>query len=422
MIRKICLAITIIVLAYNAKAEGYAVNVQGNKQTGMGHVGTALNFDASSMQWNPGALATLDQKYSFSVGGFATLIKTEYTGALGKEETDNPTGTPFYLYGSMKVNNKLAIGLGVYTPFGNTVDWGKDWSGKYLIQDIQLKAIYIQPTISYQLADWISVGAGLNIVYGEFSLNKDFPILNPTDGSFVTNGNVELSGSRIRYGYNLGVFLQPSEKLNIGISYRSQVDIELDYSDGDAKFSNIPTTFAPAFPNGGVAATLPLPASFNLGVAYQIDEKWLVSADVNFVQWDVYKSLDFDFENDPTGKLDSKSNRDWNNVMTYRIGAQYSANDKLDIRAGFYYDETPTNKSFYTPETPGANKIGISAGCSYMLTDKLSVDVSLLYIEGEKTKAADSNEVTKAIYGANGFAGEYKNTGFLPGIGITYNL
>jgi len=99
--------------------------------------------------------------------------------------------------------------------------------------------------------------------------------------------------------------------------------------------------------------------------------------------------------------------------MIYRIGAQYSANEKLDLRAGFYYDETPTNKKYYTPETPGADKIGISAGASYMLNDKLSLDVSLLYIEGEEVNGMDTN---------SGFGGKYKNTGFLPGIGITYNL
>ncbi|WP_321319905.1 outer membrane protein transport protein [Labilibaculum sp.] len=421
MIIKICLAVAITVMAINVKAEGYAVNVQGNKQTGMGHVGTALNFDASSMQWNPGALATLDQKYSFSVGGFATIIKTEFTGALGKEETDNPTGTPFYLYGSMKVNEKLAIGLGVYTPFGNKVDWGKTWSGKYLIQDIELKAIYIQPTISYQLADWISVGAGLNIVYGEEDLNRALPLASLG----APDGEVNINGSKIQYGYNLGVFLQPTEKLNVGLSYRSQVDVELEYSDGDADFTVIDPV-SPLFPDGGVAATLPLPASFNIGLAYQIDEKWLISADVNFVQWNKYKSLDFDFEKNTTTivstpggpvevpvLVDSKSTRNWSNSKTYRIGAQYSANEKLDIRAGFYYDETPTNKKFYTPETPGANKIGISAGFSYMLTDKLSVDASLLYIEGKKTTGTDPS---------GSFTGAYKNTGFLPGIGITYNL
>ncbi|PKQ62894.1 hypothetical protein BZG02_11125 [Labilibaculum filiforme] len=420
--RKICLAIALIVLAINVKAEGYAVNVQGNKQTGMGHVGTALNFDASSMQWNPGALATLDQKYSFSVGGFATLIKTEFTGASGMtEETDNPTGTPFYLYGSMKVSDKLAFGLGVYSPFGNKVDFGKEWSGKYLIQDISLKAIYIQPTVSYQLADWISVGAGLNIVYGSVELNRAIPLASLG----APDGEVEISGSKIQYGYNLGIFLQPTEKLNIGLSYRSQVDVELEYSDGDVDFT-VADPISPLFPDGGVAATLPLPASFNIGLAYQIDEKWLISADVNFVQWDVYKALNFDFETNTTTMVstpgspvevpvlqDSNSKRDWDNSTTYRIGAQYAANEKLDLRAGFYYDETPTNEKFYTPETPGANKIGISAGFSYLLTDKLSVDASLLYIKGEKINAVDGN---------TGFAGEYENTGFLPGIGVSYNF
>lgn len=433
MIKRIFMAIAIIVLAYNVKAEGYAVNVQGTKQTGMGHVGTALNFDASSLQWNPGALATLNQKYSFSVGGFATLVKTELTRNGVTEETDNPTGTPFYLYGSMKATDKLAFGLGVYTPFGNRVDWGKDWSGKYLIQDIELKAIYIQPTVSYKLADWISVGAGLNIVYGKVDLNRALPLGSlgvPVDGS------VNIEGDKIEYGYNLGVFLQPTDKLNIGISYRSQVDVELGYSEGNVDFTT-PDAVAPLFPDGGVAATLPLPASLNLGFAYKFNEKWLVSADLNFVKWDEYKSLDFDFETNTTTQVptpggpvtvpvltDSKSKRAWDNTMIYRIGAQYSPNEKWDIRAGFYYDETPTNKNYYTPETPGADKIGLSAGCSYKINSKLSVDVSLLFIDGKKTTAFDKNNNlnpdpngTPVYYG-----GKYKNKGFLPGIGITYNL
>ncbi|MFA8435743.1 MAG: OmpP1/FadL family transporter [Marinifilaceae bacterium] len=425
MLRKIGFVIALMVLGYSVKAEGYAVNLQGIKQTGMGHVGTALNFDASSMQFNPGALATLKQKFSFSAGGSLTFTKTEFTNPLGvKEESDNPVGTPFYAYGAYKVNEKLAVGLGIYTPFGNKIDWGKDWSGKYLIQDITLTGIYIQPTVSYQLADWISVGAGLNIVYGSFELNKAFPLFNPADGSYVADGNVELSGSTVKYGYNLGIFLQPTEKLNVGISYRSKVDIDLDQSEGDAKFSNVPAPFAPAFPDGGIVATLPLPASLNIGLAYQINEKWLVSADVSSVKWDVYKSLDFDFVNDPTGKLDSKNNRDWDNTMIYRLGAQYSLNEKLDLRAGFYYDETPTNDKYYSPETPGADKIGLSAGLSYQINDHFGLDASLLYIDGKKRTATDTNNnfnpdpTGTPIY----FGGEYKNTGWFPGIGVTYSF
>jgi long-chain fatty acid transport protein len=434
MLRKIYLAVALIAITYSVKAEGYAVNVQGAKQISMGHVGVALNWDASSMQFNPGALATLDAKYSLSMGGSLVWSSTEYThpsNSAFNTETDNPIATPFYLYGSAKLTDKLAVGLAVYTPFGSSNIWGDTWAGKYLIQEITMKSIYIQPTVSYKVNEWMSVGAGLNIVYGDFKLNKAFPIMNPADGSYITDGGAELSGNTIKYGYNLGIFLQPTEKLNIGISYRSKVDIELDNSEGEGTFS-FPSTVPPALvagynalgvKDGTFTATLPLPASLNVGFAYQIDEKWLVSADVNFVEWSIYENLDF-VSPDATSALNSSNKRDWDNSMAYRIGAQYSYNEKLDLRAGFYYDETPTNDQYYAPETPGANKIGITGGFSYLLNEKFSIDAAFIYSKGDKITAEDTN----TAIGADGngqpvyFGGKYQNTAFIPSIGITYNF
>jgi len=439
MLRKIYLAVALIAITYSVKAEGYAVNVQGAKQIGMGHVGVALNWDASSMQFNPGALATLDAKYSLSMGGSLVWSNTDYThptNSAFNTETDNPISPPFYLYGSAKLTDKFAVGLAVYTPFGSSNVWGDNWAGKYLLQEITLKSIYIQPTVSYKVNDWMSVGAGLNIVYGQFELNKAFPILgNPLAPPSPTNpiladGNAELSGNTIKYGYNIGIFLQPTEKLNIGISYRSKVDIELDNSEGEGKF-NYPSSIAGVPDNmyqalvagykangvtdGSFTATLPLPASLNVGLAYQVDEKWLVSADVNFVEWSVYKNLDF-VSPEPTSALNSSNKRDWDNSITYRIGAQYSLNEKVDLRAGFYYDETPTNDKYYAPETPGADKIGITGGFSYLLNEKFSIDAAFIYSKGEKREAYDTNPRSQ------GFGGEYQNTAFIPSIGITYNF
>jgi len=368
------------------------------------------------------------------MGGSLVWSNTEYTSAnpTFNTDTDNPVSPPFYLYGSAKLNDKLAVGLAVYTPFGSSNVWGDNWAGRYLVQEIALKSIFIQPTVSYKVNDWISIGAGLNIVYGQFDLEKAVDLRGLAQNPSAPDGKATLSGSNVQYGYNIGIFLQPTEKLNVGISYRSQVDVDLDYKDGDVEFS-VPTSFSPLFPNGGVNATLPLPASLNFGLAYQINEKWLVSADVNFVKWDTYKSLSFDFENEssitiptsPTTTMnvpvvaDTESKRNWDNSMTYRIGAQYSANEKLDLRAGFYYDETPTNDQYYAPETPGANKIGITGGFSYLLNEKFSIDAAFIYSKGEKRTAMDTN--TNTSY-PDGFGGEYQNTAFIPSIGITYNF
>ncbi len=376
------------------------------------------------MQFNPGALATLNAKYSLAMGGSLIWTNTEYTNLTNSKlnaETDSPVSTPFYLYGSAKLTDKLAVGLAVYTPFGSTNVWGDTWAGRYLIQEIAMKSIYIQPTVSYKVNDWMSVGAGLNVVYGQFSLRKAFPITNPIDGEYLTDGGAELSGSTVKYGYNLGVFLQPTEKLNVGISYRSNIDIELDESEGEGIFS-YPSTLPPALiaayqemglKNGSFAATLPLPASLNVGLAYQIDEKWLVSADVNFVEWSVYDKLEFVSKD--ANALNSSNKRDWSNSMTYRVGAQYLACEKLTLRAGFYYDETPTNDKYYSPETPGADKIGITTGFSYLVNEKLSIDGAFIYSKGEKRTAFDTNTDPN-------FGGEYQNTAFIPSVGITYNF
>ncbi len=426
MIRKFYLTVALLALIYGVKAEGFGVNLQGVKQTGMGHAGVALTFDASVMQWNPGGLAMLKSKYSFSVGGFATFTKVTYNGkTLGSAKTDNPVKTPFYFYGAAKVSDKLAFGIGVYTPFGNTVKWGDKWQGRYLIQDIALKAVYIQPTVSYKISNRISVGAGLNIVKGSVELNKAFPIINPKTKQYITDGSVNINGDKFQFGYNVGVYVQATDNLSFGVAYRSKVNVNLDYEDADATFTlpdALPTPFRAAFPNGGVAAELPLPSTLTVGFAYHINEKWLISADVNFNKWGDYKNLAFDFKNDPSGKLDTKSNRSWKNTRTYRIGTRYQVCKKLKLYAGAYYDETPTNKAYYSPETPGANKIGISTGFSYQINKHLSVDATLLYNEGEKATKADTNARIQKMYGKDGFKGEYKNTAWLPGIGITYNF
>ena len=63
----------------NSYAEGYQVNLQGNRQTGMGHTGAGLLMGASSIHFNPGALSFLQDKYEFSFGGSAIFSKKHFS-------------------------------------------------------------------------------------------------------------------------------------------------------------------------------------------------------------------------------------------------------------------------------------------------------------------------------------------------------
>lgn len=385
-------------------AGGFQVNLQGTKQTGMGHLGTSFHLGASSTYFNPAMMGLGDKKFSVEAGGSFISSSVQFqNGNTGlSERTDNPIGTPFYLYATYKISDKLTAGLGVYTPFGSTVDWGDDWSGKYLIQDISLRAIFIQPTLSYNISDKLRVGAGLAIVQGAFEINRAIPV------PIGNNASANLQGDAIAFGFNAGVHYDVNEKFSIGLTHRSKVDVELE--GGDAEFSVDPA-LASRFPNSKFDATLPLPATTTLGIAFKVSEKLLVSAEGSFVQWSGYESLDFDFEEEVIA--DSENARNYEDAYIVRVGAQYSYSEMFDFRAGFYYDQSPIQDEFFNPETPNSDNYGITAGLSGHIGGRFGFDASILYIIGTERESE---------YQPSSFGGTYASRSVITGVGLNYSF
>jgi len=394
----------------NTYAEGYQVNLQGNRQTGMGHTGTGLLMGASSMHFNPGALGFLNSKYEFSFGGSAIFSKNTFqkqSPSIYEAKSDNPLGTPFYFYGATKLNDKMVVGLSVTTPFGNSLKWGDDWDGKLLIQDISLRAIFIQPTFSYKISDKLGVGIGFVAANGNVELNKGLPLI----GQDGTEGSVNLQGNTWAFGFNAGVSYKLSESISLGANYRSEIMVKLE--GGDATF-NTPSSLGSSFPkNNKFSAQLPMPANLTFGVGIQATEKLLIAADLQHVGWSSYQSLDFDFEENTSSLQDSKNIRNFKNTMAYRLGAEYSLNEAIQLRAGIYYDSTPIPEDYLSPETPGTNKTGMSAGFTWSISDKLDLDGSFLYIHGQKREDG---------YKPSNFYGTYYTNAVIPGIGLTYSF
>lgn len=393
-------------LPFFALAGGFQVNLQGNKQSGMGHLGTSFYLGASSTYFNPAMMGLDSTKFSFELGGSFIFSEVTFqnreTGLT--ERADNDVSTPFYFYGTYKINDKISAGLGVYTPFGSAVDWGKEWSGKNLIQEVTLTAIYFQPTLSYRINEKLSVGAGLTAVLGSFEIDRALP------APIGQNNVVNLEGDETGFGFNAGIHFQANEKISIGLTYRSKVEINLE--DGDATFSMDPA-LASSFPNGKFAADLPLPATATIGFAYNANEKWLFSIEGSFVEWSEYESLDFNFENNTESLLDSKNPRNYDDAFIIRVGAQYTMNEKIKLRAGFYYDESPIQDDFFNPETPNSDNLGFTGGFSYQAGSRFSLDASLIVLKGLERSSE---------YLPENFGGKYTSFSIIPGIGFNYNF
>jgi long-chain fatty acid transport protein len=241
-------------------AGGFQVNLQGQKQTGMGHTGTGLLSDASCIFFNPGGMTFLDSSVSVVAGASFIFPRTQYlesSPGTYTAEMVHHVGTPFSFYFSErdKIHPRFSAGLGVYTPFGSRAQWPDDWKGQFIIREINLKTIFFQPTISYQLTSKIGAGIGVVIGTGDFSLRNGIPVqdMSGHDGE----GNLE--GSASGWGMNAGIYFRPSKQFSIGISYRSKVTVRVN--KGDAEFS-VPYSLSNYFPATTFNAALNLPAVF----------------------------------------------------------------------------------------------------------------------------------------------------------------
>jgi long-chain fatty acid transport protein len=403
--RKILISLVFLLLVNFLYGGGFQVNLQCTRTLGMGHAGTALTLGPSSVFFNPGAITFTTPGVQ---GGaslvFANISISEHAPAQTTYNNLPNTGTPFGLYATEKINDKLFFGLGVYTPFGSTIEYPANWFGRFALTKMALKTIFFQPTVAYKISDKISLGASYVLATGSVSLDKDIPA-QFSDGTYAS---ANLSSSARGHGFTGGIYFEATEKLSIGLSHRSSIKVQ---TNGGIATFNVPEALEEFFPKTGFNTTLNLPSTTSLGFAYKHTEKLTLTAELNYVTWSVYDTLGFDFEINTDRLEDQASPRLYSNSFIYRLGAQYELNEKLQLRAGAYFDMTPVGDDYITPESPDVNKIGFTTGLTYTISEKFKLEAAFLYLEGMKRTA--TNAETQ-------FGGTFKSRAFIPSFSFNY--
>ena len=394
-------------------AGGFRVSLQGVKQLAMAHT-SAHTEDASVAFFNPAGISFIPNKLSVAVGGFGAITEVEYQSleTLQSYKTENPLGTPLYAAIAYKVTNNVSVGLSVTTPFGTTVKWADDWTGREIVQKMELKSFYFQPMVSYKFNDWASIG--VSYIYAKGIVDWDKAVTNL--GGTLNINDEKATGS----GFGVGFYLKPSSNLDLSIAYRSPVIMKAD--NGVATFTGVPEAVltSPQLNVGAdgqdaFTAELPLVDEYIIGLTYRITPKWLVSADFNYHGWERYSKLTLDFENAQVGNQADKtvlvSPKNFKNAKTFRIGTQYMLTDKLAGRLGYYFDESPYEDKYFIPETPSFDANVFTAGLGYKF-GKLGVDLAA---------ALSFPEARKVNNDFLSFRGQAKAKAMYLGLGFTYN-
>ncbi|MDJ0366095.1 outer membrane protein transport protein [Hymenobacter sp. H14-R3] len=397
-----------------AFASGFQVGLTGAKNVGMGGTGTGLYLDQASQFFNPGAFAFAPT--GFQIGGNMAIPRISFRPGdadQGQRTLQNTNVFPFSGFiGFGPKEGKWRVGAGVYTPFGSELHYAQGWEGRYSLTDINLRSVMAQATVAYAITPQFSIGGGVTtLVLGDVDLQRDIPV--QAQGS-TAPAHAQLTGkAEHKVGYNLGVMFKPSDKLSVGISYRSAVNAHV--TDGDVKVTGLPASAAGSFTATKFDVTLPLPDVYSFGVGVRPTDKLLLAFDANLVGWSRYQSLDFRYLNGVLGgNALSSSKRQYQDALAFRIGGQYKVTDNFTVRAGTFYDFSAVRDGFVTPETPDADRIGVTAGLGYTFGERFGIDASFLFEDFMKRSQSQDDLISNGT--ADRVAGTYKTTIYVPGV------
>jgi long-chain fatty acid transport protein len=429
-----------------AGADGFGVYTNGARAAGMGGAWAARVMDPSAIFYNVAGMSQLEGTQIY--GGAFVIVNfgngVELFDGRDFDQEDKTFLVP-HLYLTHALSDKLAAGIGLFTPFGLGIEWKREgFPGRFRAYDTDLKSLYVQPSASYTLSRTISIGAGLDLVFSEIELNREADlstlVLTPAGATFgqvtglepntVGFLDTELRASGNGLGFNVGLLLKAGPAVQFGLNYRSEVTIDFE---GGAVFTQLPTGIvlqagnplgAPAgtpldavlqsrLPgNQEATAEVTFPDQIIGGVSVTPSERWMVNADLKWTNWKDFEAVILDFAEDNPGEevLDF----DYENGTSFRVGTEYFATPDVALRAGFIRDENPAPEKSVTPLLPDADRNEVSVGLGYAI-GPVQIDGYLL---------VEFFEDRDGVVGANDDIpdGSYDTRGTLLGVDLGYRF
>lgn len=369
-----------LIAAGSANAAGFALIEQNASGLGNAYAGQAASAqDASTIFFNPAGMSLLPEK-QLVVAGHLIKPSAEFTGT-GGIPGGNQGGDIGDLalvpnaYFAYKLTPDISLGVGLNSPFGLKTEYDPGWLGRHLAILSDLRTVNVNPSIAWKASEQFSLGVGLSIQRADAELSS----------LAGAAGIATVKGDDYGWGFNLGALWQISNQTRIGVSYRSEVDYTLE---GTVSFS-----LAPAG-NGPVTADATLPDSASLSLFHKHNSNIDILADITWTGWSDFDELRI---LRTSGALVSLTPENWDDSYRYSLGANYHMNDKLTLRVGIAFDETPVPDAFRTPRIPDEDRTWIAIGGQFRLSKQGAIDFGYAHLfvrDASLTSTAPAPAVT----------------------------
>lgn len=404
--------------AGSAQAGGLLLYEFGTAEPGLAAAGYAARAqDASTAFTNPAGMSRLDGTQVLAGGQLMWLNNALSTGggtsaALGGNAGGRALGFDGFVPGagafvSHSLSRDLKVGFSVVGNFGSIIDYDDDWVGRYRVQQATLLGLQFVPSIAWRVNDRLSVGAGVNAVYGiveqKVAINNVSPL--------ASDGRLELDDRTWGFGGNLGVLYEPAPGTRLGLTWTSQVDLDFD---SPARFSGLAPALSALLASRGlldstVNVGTKIPQQVMASFHARIDDRWAVLGNVGWQQWSTFGQVEIGIENteDPRGMTTSLPFRD---TWHFALGTQYRPSDPWTVNVGIAYDSEFQRGGNVSPLLPVDAAWRFGVGGEQQVRKDLRWGIAGEVLYGGTLDVNLTSQLPPALGGRGDLVGSFRNT------------
>ncbi|MEO5739348.1 MAG: outer membrane protein transport protein [Vicinamibacterales bacterium] len=435
-----------------AEGQGFGIYEQGACDMSRGGAGVAEPCDdGSAIYVNPAGVAG---RKGVLVSGGATVVfgSGSFTPDQGTEsKLDSALAAPPHGYLQYGLSDTLAVGVGLYAPYGLSIKWPLDFGGRFVSYDSSLKTFYIQPTVAYAINDGVSVGGGLTVAMSSVNLRRrqdlaavplgivpgaTFGLLLDNQTDFVDT-SLSASGAK-GLGANMGVIVKAHDRVRIGARYLTHVKLAYDgkssfvpiagsYRVTKANPLGLPvgtpldsfvTQVVGALQDQDAGTELDMPAQLVVGLSVHANPSLKLFADYQWIGWSAFDTITLDFSQPiPADEPLVQNYRDTNAV---RVGMEFQAARALRLSAGYFYNQAAAPDETVTPLLPEARRNHLTAGLGWNLHPSMTLDVAYQFVRHADRRGRIVNPPPGELPTVALNSGMYRLRADLLGITLTY--
>lgn len=330
----VTLLAALCVCALDAVAVGFRLPNQDPEAIARGNAFAATADNASAIYYNPAGIAQLEG-FNLRAGLYLVSGGIEYTSPTSEHAKVDDAFQPVpQLYATWSPKDSdFSFGLGVYAPYGLSIDWGSDAPFRTTAQEGEVQYICFNPVVAWQICPDLSFAIGPTINYSKAEFKRGL--------GFFPGDYFKFDGDGMGYGFNAGLLWKPTEKWSFGLNYRYETEVDYDgtsYTQPSPPLPGPTSTYGPlVYPQFVVA-----------GISFRPTKNWNIEINVDWTDWDSVNTIVFNDTafGDQTLPLNYKSS------FMYEFGVTRNFDNGWFVSVGYFFSENSSPDRYFNPIVP----------------------------------------------------------------------